>query len=137
MGLSSSGTEEDAATAKDSGTPFRSEQIRANCSGVNSNGAPVVRSVAVISSRGPPRRAGKSAKVLPRYSLSSFSASTSLRPYRSELERSAGGQVGGGDQQPRPAAPRRQIGKGLATVQLVQLLGQHVAAAIPGRADTV
>jgi hypothetical protein len=38
------GTAEDAATANDRGTDSRSEQISANCSGVNSKGTPVVRS---------------------------------------------------------------------------------------------
>ena len=87
IGLSSSGTDDEAAAANDSGTLSRSEQINANCSGVNSNGAPVVRSVAVTSRRGPRGRAFRSPKVRPRNTRSSRSASALLRPYQGDVSR--------------------------------------------------
>lgn len=85
MGLSSSGTDDEAATANDSGTESRSEQISANCSGVNSKGAPVVRSVAVTSSCGQLRRRRTSPYVVPRKTVCSRCSSTLLRPYQGEL----------------------------------------------------
>ena len=86
-GLSSNGTADDAATANESGTLSRSEQIRANCSGVNSKGAPVVRSVAVTSRRGEARRARSSPKVMPRNIVSKRSASVLLRPHHGDVSR--------------------------------------------------
>jgi len=59
------GTAEDAATANDSGTLSRSEQISENWRQVNSKLAPSDKSVAVTSKRGRPACSVRSPKVLP------------------------------------------------------------------------
>ena len=79
-----SGTADDAATANDSGTLSRSEQINANCSSVKSKPLPSDRSVAEITSVGASGSRFRSPNVLPRYSSSKRRASRWLRPIQGE-----------------------------------------------------
>ena len=79
-GDSTSGTADDAAAARDSGTASSSEQIRSNSDCTNVNREPVEMSVAVAMMSGPSRRS-RSPKVAPLNRISSYIwAAISERP---------------------------------------------------------
>jgi hypothetical protein len=90
IGDSSSGTGDDAATANDSGTLARSEQISAELLGRELERSCQRQSVAETPAPGALARClrcGRGGNVLPRYSSSSRCARTWLRPYHGDCMR--------------------------------------------------